>query len=120
MSQRSHSNEIVSHLNFRGRSGESVVVNNSLHTRAWIDSADGEGIKDYHAIERWQSQAAADGSDFPDPTIHLKQEEDSNAYSRLPSWKHDGVANDNSTVPAETSCNTYIHKQQAPNASLEM
>ncbi|KAI5403762.1 hypothetical protein KIW84_051065 [Lathyrus oleraceus] len=35
--------------------------------------------------------------------IHLKQEEDSNAYSNLPSWKHDGVANDNSTVPAEIS-----------------
>lgn len=83
MSERSHSNEIVSHLNFRGCSGESVVVNNSLYTKAWIDSADGEGIKEYHAIERLQSQVAADGSDFPDPAIHLNQEEDSNAYSRL-------------------------------------
>ncbi|KAI5402868.1 lysine-specific histone demethylase 1 homolog 3 isoform X1 [Lathyrus oleraceus] len=107
LSQRSHSNEIASHLNFREHSGESVAVDSSLYTKAWIDSADGEGIKDYHAIERWQSQAAAAGSDFSNPAIHLKHEEDSNACSRLPSWKHDGVANDSSisqvTVNKENS-----------------
>ncbi|CAI8600081.1 unnamed protein product [Vicia faba] len=107
LSQRSHSNEIASHLNFREHSGESVAVNSSLYTKAWIDSADGEGVKDYQAIERWQSQAAAAGSDFSNPAIHLKHEEDSNACSRLPNWKHDGVANDSSisqvTVNKENS-----------------
>ncbi|XP_058785437.1 lysine-specific histone demethylase 1 homolog 3-like isoform X2 [Vicia villosa] len=107
LSQRSHSTEIASHLNFREHSGESVAVDSSLYTKAWIDSANGEGVKDYHAIERWQSQAAAAGSDFSNPAIHLKHEEDSNACSRLPSWKHDGVANDSSisqvTVNKENS-----------------
>ncbi|XP_061350780.1 lysine-specific histone demethylase 1 homolog 3-like isoform X2 [Gastrolobium bilobum] len=96
LSQRSHSNEIASHLNFREHSGESVAVDSSIYTKAWIDSDDGVGIKDYHAIERWQSQAAAVDSDFSNPTIHLKVEEDSNACSRLPSWKHDGMANESS------------------------
>jgi len=107
LSQRSHSNEIATHLNFREHSGESVAVESSLYTKAWIDSADGEGIKDYHAIERWQSQAAAAGSDFSNPAIHLKDEEGSNACSRLPSRNHDGVANDSSisqvTVNKENS-----------------
>lgn len=107
LSQRSHSNEIASHLNFREHSGESVALDSSLYTKAWIDSANGEGVKDYHAIERWQSQAAAAGSDFSNPAIHLKHEEDSNACSSLPSWKHDGVANDSSisqvTVNKENS-----------------
>lgn len=96
LSQRSHSNEIASHLNFREHSGESVAVDSSIYTKAWIDTAGGVGIKDSHAIERWQSQAAAADSYFSDPTIHLKDEEDSNACSRLPSWKHDGVANESS------------------------
>nr|KYP46581.1 Lysine-specific histone demethylase 1 isogeny 1 [Cajanus cajan] len=68
LSQRSHSNEIASHLNFREHSGE----------------------------KRWQSQAAAADSYFSNPTIHLKDEEDSNACSKLPSWKRDGIANESS------------------------
>lgn len=78
----------------------------AVYTQAWIDTADGVGIKDYHAIERWQSQAAAAGSDLSNPTIHSKDEEDSNACSRLPSWKHDGIENESSisqvTVNKET------------------
>eukprot|EP00256_Glycine_max_P055471 XP_014622662.1 lysine-specific histone demethylase 1 homolog 3 isoform X1 [Glycine max] len=96
LSQRSHSNEIASHLNFREHSGESVAGDSSIYTKAWIDTAGGIAIKDHHAIERWQSQAAAADSYFSNPTIHLKDEEDSNACSKLPSWKHDGIANESS------------------------
>ncbi|KAK8472951.1 hypothetical protein PHAVU_001G009300 [Phaseolus vulgaris] len=96
LSQRSHSNEIASHLNFREHSGESVAGDSSIYTKAWIDTAGGVAIKDHHAIERWQSQAAAADSYFSNPTIHLKDEEDSNACSKLPSWKRDGVANESS------------------------
>ncbi|CAJ1972513.1 unnamed protein product [Sphenostylis stenocarpa] len=96
LSQRSHSNEIASHLNFREHSGESVAGDSSMYTKAWIDTAGGVAIKDHHAIERWQSQAAAADSFFSNPTIHLKDEEDSNACSKLPSWKRDGVANESS------------------------
>ncbi|XP_061349957.1 lysine-specific histone demethylase 1 homolog 3-like [Gastrolobium bilobum] len=96
LSQRSHSNEIASHLNFRENSGESVAVDSSMYTKAWIDTDGCAGIKDYHAIERWQSQAAAADSFFSNTTLHLKDEEDSNACSRLPSWKRDGMANESS------------------------
>lgn len=95
LSQRSHSNEIASHLNFREHSGESAAVDSNIYTKAWIDTDGGEGIKDHHAIERWQSQAAAADSYFSNPTIHLKDEEDSNTYSRLTSWP-DGMANESS------------------------
>lgn len=96
LSQRSHSNEIASQLNFGERSGESAAVDSNLYTKAWIDTAGGGAVKDHLAIERWQSQAAEADSYFSNPTIHLKDEEDSNAYSRLPSWNHDGVANESS------------------------
>ncbi|KAF7829604.1 lysine-specific histone demethylase 1-like protein 3 isoform X1 [Senna tora] len=96
LSQRSHSNEIASHFNFGEHSGESVAVDSSIYTKAWIDTASGVGIKDYHAIERWQSQAAAADSDFSNPPIHLKDEEESNACSRLPSGKLDCMANESS------------------------
>ncbi|XP_020235794.1 lysine-specific histone demethylase 1 homolog 3 isoform X2 [Cajanus cajan] len=96
LSQRSHSNEIASHLNFREHSGESAAGDSSIYTKAWIDTAGGVAIKDHHAIERWQSQAAAADSYFSNPTIHLKDEEDSNACSKLPSWKRDGIANESS------------------------
>ncbi|KAE9588351.1 hypothetical protein Lal_00002955 [Lupinus albus] len=106
LSQRSHSNEIASHLNFRENSGESVAVDSSIYTKAWIDTAGGVGIKDSDAIDRWQSQAAAADSYFSNPSISLKDEEDSNGCSRLPSWKHDGMANESSisqvTVNKET------------------
>ncbi|XP_047157231.1 lysine-specific histone demethylase 1 homolog 3 [Vigna umbellata] len=96
LSQRSHSNEIASHLNFREHSGESAAGDSSIYTKAWIDTAGGVAIKDHHAIERWQSQAAAADSYFSNPTIDLKDEEDSNACSKLPIWKRDGVANESS------------------------
>ncbi|XP_021284101.1 lysine-specific histone demethylase 1 homolog 3 isoform X1 [Herrania umbratica] len=96
LSQRSHSNEIASHLKLREHSGESLAVDSSIFTKAWVDTAGSGGIKDYHAIERWQSQAAAADLDFFHPTMHVKDEEDSYASSRQPTWKHDGRANESS------------------------
>ena len=96
LSQRSHSNEIASHLKLREHSGESLAVDSSIFTKAWVDTAGNGGIKDYHAIERWQSQAAAADPDFFHPTMHFKDEEDSNTSSRQPTWKHDGRANESS------------------------
>lgn len=96
ISQRSHSNEIASHLNFREHSGESAAADCSLYTKAWVDTAGTVGIKDYHAIERWQSQAAAADSHFFDPNEHIRDEEDSNASSRQRTWQYDGRANESS------------------------
>lgn len=96
LSQRSHSNEIASHLNFREHSGESAAADSSIYTKAWVDTAGSVGIKDYHAIERWQSQAAAAESNFFDPAANIRDEEDSNASSKQPSWRCDGRANESS------------------------
>ncbi|KAK6131260.1 hypothetical protein DH2020_034995 [Rehmannia glutinosa] len=81
-SQRSHSNEIANQLNFREHSGESVAVDSSILTKAWVDSAGSIGIKDYSAIERWQCQAAAASSGFSHGTMHITDEEESNTSSK--------------------------------------
>uniref|UniRef100_A0A2C9U0I4 SWIRM domain-containing protein n=1 Tax=Manihot esculenta TaxID=3983 RepID=A0A2C9U0I4_MANES len=96
LSQRSHSNEIACHMNFRELSGESAAADSSLFTRAWVDTAGNEGIKDYHAIERWQSQAAAADSELFCPDMHIKDKEDSNTSSKPLTWKNDGRANESS------------------------
>lgn len=96
LSQQSHSNEIACHMSLREQSGESAAVDSSLFTKAWVDTTGSVGIKDYHAIERWQSQAAAADSDFFHPSMHIKDEEDSNISSKPPTWKHDGRANESS------------------------
>ncbi|KAJ6731019.1 FLAVIN MONOAMINE OXIDASE [Salix viminalis] len=96
LSQRSHSNEIACHMNFREQSGESAAVDSSLFTKAWVDTTGSAGIKDYHAIERWQCQAAAADSDFFNRAMRIKDEEDSNTSSRPPTRKHDGRANESS------------------------
>ncbi|CAK9178452.1 unnamed protein product [Ilex paraguariensis] len=102
-SQRSHSNEIACQLNFREHSGESVDVDSSIFTKAWVDSAGSVGIKDYNAIERWQSQAAAADSDFFHRSIHLTDEEDSNTNSKPLTWKHDVLANESSASQVTVS-----------------
>lgn len=94
-SQRSHSNEIACQLNYREHSGESAAVDSSIFTKAWVDSAGSEGIKDYSAIDRWQSQAAAADSDFYQRTMHIMDEEDSNMSSKPSIQKH-GLANESS------------------------
>ncbi|KAA0065180.1 lysine-specific histone demethylase 1-like protein 3 [Cucumis melo var. makuwa] len=87
LSQRSHSNEIVSQLNFREHSGESAPVDSSIYTKAWVDTAGSVGMKDYHAIERWRTQAAA---------AHVNDEEDSNTNWHKPTWNNDQIANESS------------------------
>ncbi|XP_004293193.1 PREDICTED: uncharacterized protein LOC101302430 [Fragaria vesca subsp. vesca] len=96
LSERSHPNEITSQLNFREHSGESAAVDSSIYTKAWVDTAGSVGVKDYHAIEMWQSQAAAADPDFYHPDPYVKDEEDSNTTSKGLSWKHDGLVNESS------------------------
>lgn len=95
-SHRSHSNEIANQLSIREHSGESVAVDSSILTKAWVDNAGSIGIKDYSAIERWQCQAAAASSGFSHGTMHITDEEDSNMSSKLHKWKHDAPANESS------------------------
>ncbi|CAH8388495.1 unnamed protein product [Eruca vesicaria subsp. sativa] len=92
-SQRSHSNELGSHSKFRECSGESGAAETSVFTGAWVDTGgSSDGIKDYNAIDRWQSQAAAADPEFFN---HMKDEEGSIACSTgPPSWKHDQPANE--------------------------
>ncbi|KAI9200493.1 hypothetical protein LWI28_008966 [Acer negundo] len=96
LSQQSHSNEIACQMNLREHSGESGAADSSIFTKAWVDTAGSVGIKDYHAIERWQSQAAAADPDFFHPTMHIKDEDDSNTSSKPHTWKHDRRANESS------------------------
>ncbi|XP_058098763.1 lysine-specific histone demethylase 1 homolog 3 [Magnolia sinica] len=80
--QRSNSNDLGGHLNVREHSGESVAVDCRL-TKAWVDSAGSGGVKDYRAIEMWQSQAVDAYSDYFNPSVHVRDEEDSNKMSKL-------------------------------------
>ena len=96
LSQRSNPNETGSQTNFREHSGESAAVDSSIYTRAWVDTAGSAGIKDYHAIEMWQSQAAAVDPDFFHQEPYIHDEEDSNTTSRKHSWKHEGPVNEGS------------------------
>lgn len=102
-SQQSHSNEIACHMNLREHSGESAAADSSIFTKAWVDTAGSGGIKDSHAIERWQSQAAAADPDFFHSAMHIKDEEDSNTSSKPRSWKHDRRANESSVSQATVS-----------------
>lgn len=96
LSHQSHSNDIANNLNFRENSGESVAVDSSIYTQAWVNASGSVEGKDYHAIERWQSQAAAAESDAFLPNMHVKDEEDSNSLPRPPARKRDGLANESS------------------------
>ncbi|KAA8528713.1 hypothetical protein F0562_036068 [Nyssa sinensis] len=110
LSQKSHSNEIAYQLNFGEHSRESAAVDSSIFTKAWVDAAGSVGIKDYSAIERWQSQAAAADSDFFHRTLHTRDEEDSNMNSELPTWNHKGLANE-SSVSQVTVNNELVGNQ---------
>ncbi|KAG7542661.1 Amine oxidase [Arabidopsis thaliana x Arabidopsis arenosa] len=109
-SQRSHSNELVSHSKFRECSGESVAADTSFLTGAWVDTGgSSDGFKDSQAIDRWQSQAAAADPEFFNRTLHIKDEEDSIACSTdPPSWKHDQRANECSV--SQVTVNKEPHK----------
>ncbi|TMX01441.1 hypothetical protein EJD97_024481 [Solanum chilense] len=88
-SQRSLSNDNASQLNYKEHSAECAPVDSSIFTKAWVDSSNSVGIKDYNAIEMWQCQAAAANSDFYDPVMHVTDEEDSNVSSKMDMRKHD-------------------------------
>nr|CAD1835341.1 unnamed protein product [Ananas comosus var. bracteatus] len=85
--QRSLSNEMACPLNLREHSGESVV--DSRLTRAWVDTDNvgTGGVKDFSAIERWQSQAMDADADFY-RNLRIPDEEDSNKIFRLHTVNH--------------------------------
>lgn len=95
LSQRSHSNDFACQLSLREHSGESTAVDSSIFTKAWVDTTG--SVKDYHAIERWQSQAAAVDFDLTHATTHIRDEEDSSKISGPPASQFGGhVANETS------------------------
>ncbi|KAL8524035.1 hypothetical protein ACS0TY_013846 [Phlomoides rotata] len=96
LSHRSQSNEMANQLNVREHSGESVAVDSSILTKAWVDNAGSIGMKDYNAIERWQCQAAAASSGFSHRSMHITDEEDSSMSSKLHKRKCDAPANESS------------------------
>lgn len=101
----SQSNSDAYPMNLQEHSGESAVPNNNLFTQAWVDGGGSEGFKDFHAIERWQSQAAAADASFYQQAMHAKDEEDSNATSKLAPEKHGGIMNESSVSQLTTSKN---------------
>lgn len=93
-SQRSNSNENAGPLSYNEHSAENTGVDNSIFTKAWVDSAGSEGIKDHSAIERWQSQAAAADSDFYQRTMHVIDEGYSSMNLKPSIRRHDGLVNE--------------------------
>ncbi|KAG9442909.1 hypothetical protein H6P81_018763 [Aristolochia fimbriata] len=86
----SYSNDPLCNYNLKEHSGESVAVDSSRFTKAWVDSANsGEG-KDYHAIEMWRSQAANADAEFYHETMDVRDEEDSTVVSKLPFKDNEG------------------------------
>ncbi|KAG9153304.1 hypothetical protein Leryth_021789 [Lithospermum erythrorhizon] len=108
-SQHSYSNDMASQMNFREHSGESVPVDSSLLTKAWVDSSGSIDGKDYNAIERWQCQAAAANFEFNHRSIDVIDEEDSNMSSKLPSSRHKPFVSESS------SSQVTMNKQRVDN-----
>ncbi|KAL2892822.1 Lysine-specific histone demethylase 1-like protein 3 [Bienertia sinuspersici] len=110
LSQRSHSNDMTYPLNLREHSGESGAGDSTAFTKAWVDSSGSDGIKDYHAIERWQCQAAAAEYEFQS-SVHIEDEEDSSSMSRHLARKAEGLLNESSvsqvTVNKELTSNQH-------------
>lgn len=114
LSQRSYSNEIACQLNLREQSADSVAVDSSIFTKAWVDSAGCEGIKDVSAIDRWQSQAAAADSEFYSRTMRIMDEEDSNVNLKPPTKNHDGHANESSASQVTMSKELVENQPRGP------
>ncbi|KAL9245585.1 hypothetical protein vseg_019218 [Gypsophila vaccaria] len=108
LSQRSNSNDVPCQLNWREHSGESAAGDNTAFTKAWVESSGSDVLKDYHAIERWQCQAAAAEYEFQS-SMHVQDEEDSSSMSRLVAQKHERLVNESSvsqvTVNNELAAN---------------
>lgn len=101
-SQRSHSNDMACQLNLREHSGESAAGDSTAFTKAWVESSGSDGIKDYHAIERWQCQAAAAEYEFQS-SLHIGDEEDSSTMSRHLTGKPEGLVNESSVSQVTTN-----------------
>uniref|UniRef100_A0A803LVA8 SWIRM domain-containing protein n=1 Tax=Chenopodium quinoa TaxID=63459 RepID=A0A803LVA8_CHEQI len=110
-SQRSHSNEMACQLNLGEHSGESAAGDSTAFTKAWVDSSGSDGIKDYHAIERWQCQAAAAEYEYQS-SVHVEDEEDSSTMSRHLTRKLEGMVNESSvsqvTINKDLAANQHI------------
>ncbi|KAK1391655.1 lysine-specific histone demethylase 1-like [Heracleum sosnowskyi] len=86
----------------------------SIFTKAWVDSAGCEGIKDVSAIDRWQSQAAAADSEFYSRTMRLMDEEDSNVNLKPHVKNHDGHANESSASQVTMSKELVENQPRGP------
>ncbi|KAK9164396.1 hypothetical protein Syun_005298 [Stephania yunnanensis] len=97
--QESYSNEVGYQLNLGEHSGESAAADNRF-SKAWVDSVGSGGVKDFHAIDRWQAQAAAVDSNYFNYAVDIRDEEDSNRMIRSPSGKYERQAEGSSASQA--------------------
>ncbi|XAR61684.1 N(1)-acetylpolyamine oxidase [Bertholletia excelsa] len=114
LSQQSHSNDIANQLNLREQSAESAAVDSSIFTKAWVDADGSNGVKDYNAIDRWQSQAAAADSDFFHRTMQIRDEEDSNISFKLPSRKPEQLPNESSVSQVTINKELVANQSRGP------
>jgi hypothetical protein len=107
-----HSNEIPSsQMNFLEHSGESVAADRCLLTKAWVDSAGSEGIKDNSAIDRWQSQAAAAAdSDYFNQTVRGDEEGSDMGSNPATTWK----PNESSASASQVTMNRELAHRSQP------
>lgn len=107
--QRSNSNEVAGPLSFREHSGESGAIDSRL-TKAWVDTdtAGSGGVKDYLAIERWQSQAMDADADFYN-RLYLRDEEDSNRDFGPPPVNNERRTEGSSASQAENKLSVESH-----------
>ncbi|KAL5985882.1 hypothetical protein ACLOJK_027872 [Asimina triloba] len=111
--QLSNSNDMLGHLNVREHSGESVAVDYRL-TKAWVDSAGSGGVKDYRAIEMWQSQAVDALSDYFHPSLSVRDEEDSNKMSKLSFGKNEREGEESSGSQAAENKGSIGYQPRGP------
>lgn len=114
LSQHSYSNEVACQVNFREHPADSAAVDSSIFTKAWVDSAGSEGIKDGSAIERWQSQAAAADSEFYSRTMRMMDEDEINVNLRPSIKKHEGHASKSSTFQVTTGKELVENQPRGP------
>ncbi|XP_074380070.1 lysine-specific histone demethylase 1 homolog 3-like [Apium graveolens] len=114
LSQRSYSNEIACQLNLWEHSADNTAVDSSIFTKAWVDSAGCEGIKDVSAIDRWQSQAAAADAEFYSRTMRIMDEGDSNVNLKPPIKNLDGHANESSASQVTMSKELVENQPRGP------
>ncbi|KAK1360592.1 Lysine-specific histone demethylase [Heracleum sosnowskyi] len=114
LSQHSYSNEVAFQVNFREQSADSAAVDSRIFTKAWVDSAGSEGIKDGSAIERWQSQAAAADSEFYSRTMWMMDEEETNVNLRPSIKKHEGYTSESSTFQVTTGKELVENQPRGP------